>query len=184
MARRLDELVADDDMLVVKCHGPLRDDIRELLLSGRAKATVTWRDPRDAAVSLRDVGRWERKRPKKERRPGFAKIRTMKQAMGVSARHLKHLVPWLEFDPPLKVPYPFLTGDPFSAAERIAEFLEVRADSESIVRRYLDDSSLITEFNVGRSGRHEEVMSPRQLRACEQLFGDFMKTWGPALGSQ
>lgn len=181
-ARKLSESIAPDDILVVKCHGALHDDIRELVEEGRIRVITSFREPRDCVVSHWDAHLNELHRPEALRRPFFADIADVDECIGIVAVQIKLLDPWLELNQALGFGYDYSTAECLGMAAEIAEYLGLDgALAASVCATLKQRREAIPEFNVGRPGRHATALTPAQQADCERIFQPLEKTLQQAL---
>lgn len=73
--------VPPERIILLKTHSFLNEEAARLIGSGDVIATASYRNPMDAAVSLYNVGRKERRKPENKKRKGFLEIDTMFKAI-------------------------------------------------------------------------------------------------------
>jgi hypothetical protein len=159
-AGALDELVdrvAAPKLLVVKTHAPLTPEIERHLDAGTAIASVSFRDPRDVAVSLLEAGVNERRRT--NGREVFCRIHSLEDTLEPMREHLPYLRAWLRRDDVLHLPFDLLVEWPHAAAARIASQMSLEVDSQSIGERLFRSRDQVPEYNVGKKGRYRQVMT-------------------------
>lgn len=181
----------EEQLMVVKLHGPLHSDIHNLLDTGACRALCTHRDPRDAAVSLFDAAQRERRRQGALRREAFTAIDNMDQCIDTIADRLGDALPWMAHEKVQALDFAGLQSDPYGRAVAIADYLGLDADDgidKRIDRRidpgavlldYLLDKRRIGEFNVGTAGRYHTVMTAAQ----EQRAADAFAAWFDRAGA-
>lgn len=158
-------------LMVVKTHSPLTPDMAELLKQGKLKVVYTYRNPRDAAVSLRDSARREEHLPVTKRR--FLGIDTNLDAIQVMANRISHATHWLRNDSVLTIHYQEIVDAPFDLAQRIMTYLGLQVDIIPFLKEHLLNKQRIQEFNVGISGRHVSNFDLLEEGLCDTFFSKF-----------
>jgi len=168
----MSERIPDDKILIVKTHTLLRDPIDRLLKSGKLKATATFRDPRDAAISLLNSGEKDRKQNVKR---SFSDLFTIDQAIQILKNYEEILTPWLKHPNVLKLSYNLLSSNPGEAAIRIRDYLQIDADVTPVVEKFSGNlGEKVWEFNVGKAGRYKEYMNDKQIQEYSTHFRDLI----------
>jgi len=169
---QMSDFIPDDKILIVKTHTRLNDSIDRLLKDGKLKATATFRDPRDAAISLLDSG--EKDRRLNKNRP-FSEIFTLDHAFDYLKKYEEIIIPWLNHPDVLKLSYNLIAQNPIEAARRIRSHLNIDADVTRVIDIYFGISrKRIWEFNVGKIGRYKEYMSEEQQEKFHIEFGNLI----------
>jgi hypothetical protein len=169
----LDTILAEYDGefdLLLKTHMKPSPAIIEALNDGKLKATVTYRQPQDAVLSILEVAGRDRKRGTDR---GFSHIETIEQAINSVRGHVRNISQWLELDHVLKLSYDETTASSEKLAHRINDYLELGLEPQVLKRvsRRID-SETGHEFNVGQSGRWKTVLSQEEQRAVIEAFGE------------
>ncbi len=164
------ECIPNDKILIIKTHSKLSNSIDQLLKSGRIKATATFRDVRDAAVSLLDSG--EKDRRLKKNRP-FSEIWNIEQALDYFKKYEPILTPWLTHPCVLKLSYNLLAEKSMEAAIRIRDYLGIEVNVPNVMDKFSGNlSEKIWEFNVGKIGRYKKYMDEKQIQNSSIMFHD------------
>lgn len=169
--RTIIALIPDNEVYVIKTHLPLTEYTKGLILENQIKATVSYRDPYDITVSLKDAGQKERLREEKVQRKWFAQIKTHEDALKKVSDILKIAETWLNFPDSFKVPFPRITKETINVVRDMATYLQVpNTNIEVIVERYLSGRKPIGEFNVGVEGRgHQELKLPNDHKTKKEM---------------
>jgi hypothetical protein len=171
----------------VKTHYGPTGGVRLLISLKIAKATYIYRDPRDVVVSAFEHGQ----RLRREGKPHtFAKRDSIESAILFAQRWIEIWDAWTHYGRALLVRYEDLVADPVNELKQLANFLGLEVPEEAlpkIVAAYQpenwSDSSLSQDlhFHKGAIGRYRQVMSPEQMRLCQELFGDYVRRMGYVL---
>ncbi len=169
---QIDHYLPFDKILIIKTHAKLSKSINHLLDSGRIKASATFRDPRDAAISLVDAGENDRKLNKFRK---FNEINDLEDAFLVYKYAKYNFIQWLTHTNVLKISFNLLALDPIEAALRIRNYLDIDVDVTPIVAKYSENpKKKIWEFNIGKVGRYKEYMSETQKKKFFSEFKDLI----------
>jgi len=167
----MNEFVPADFVCPVKTHAPPDETIVRMLASAEVKACASFRDPRDVALSLLDIG--EKERTKETQRPAFANIHTIDDVVPKVAKGLRTLKKWLAVEGVLPVPYEMTARRPDLLVMRIIRQLDLgEMDEEEVLRPLEETKRSIPEFNKGIPGRYRTEMSPKDLDLFNRRFGD------------
>lgn len=150
----LEPVPGADEVLVVKTHGSVTDEIANSVAAGRTDLVMTIRDPLEIAGSLMDAGVVERQKPPREQRPYFAEIVDPRQALQKASNIVGSAAGWLfkiRARPPLVLPFRLLKHEPQRAVELIAGRLGIRdLDPAPILEPLLANKrERIVEYNKG-----------------------------------
>ena len=152
--QKIDEVIPDEEIYVIKTHCSLNEEVKALLVKGHAKAMVSYRNPYDIVVSLKDAGERERSKPVEKQRKYFTQIKTYEDALSKIPGILKIGEFWLKYPNILKIPFSRIAKDPLTAAQEIADYMGVStANLSQIVESYVLNKKSIGEFNIGKEGR-------------------------------
>ncbi|MEZ5558739.1 MAG: sulfotransferase domain-containing protein [Pseudomonadales bacterium] len=166
--------MARDDLLVLKTHSPRMPELAALEADGVLRTLVTYRDPRDAALSAFEAGK--KARESGDQSQGFYRLETLDDAIGFIARHINKVTrSWLLAPHALKLQYGYLTRSPLHAAADIARFIGL--DDPAIVdaaKELANGEKRVYNFNVGQIGRYKDVFSPAQLAMVTESLADYL----------
>lgn len=180
-ARELHAIVPRNAIMLIKTHSLPPKDMKRQLSKGIALATATIRDPRDCVVSYIDA-------VAREVREGTARrfstpASSPMEAAKIIESHVKHAIKWLNLANVLPIPYDLLASDPHTAAERIAMHVGIDVEIDEILRPYLQDRSLIWEYNVGKPGRYLDVLDKKDQKTLDEVFQPYMGQFSKFLNS-
>ena len=165
------DVLPEEILMVLKTHNPLTKEIEALLEDKRILALFSYRNPRDAAVSLRDSARREEHLEKKLRR--FYGINSNEDAIRVIADRWSLSIPWLENKNTLSINYDSILLFPFELSAHIKEYLGIDVDADKVLINYLTERNKIREYNIGVSNRHVSNFSVEEESLCDELLADF-----------
>ena len=184
VSNNLDTLLAhipSDQFYAIKTHQQIDHHIIKLLHENKVTGTITYRDPYDVLVSMLDVGKKERLKPKEEQRQEFAVFETIENVLDEIPNYIYGCSSWLaEADNSpniLKFSYEMIKNNPRDVVEKIASSLGIEVDPHKILDKYLQDKSLIWEYNQGKSGRgYREITVPKEHPSVK-LMDDFKRQY-------
>lgn len=170
----IDERLPASAMLVLKTHSPRSTTVDKLERAGRLRSIVTYRDPRDAALSAFEAA--EKARAEGNTYQRFVELRSLDEAIEATLRHIDEIArAWLHAADALKLNYTYLTASA-DAARDIARTLGIDPGSAlASVEHLLSGKQRVYNFNVGESGRYRDYFTPAQLRTVEQRAGDYVR---------
>lgn len=170
----IDEQLPASAMLVMKTHSPRNATVERLERAGRLRSIVTYRDPRDAALSAFEAA--EKARAESNTYQRFVELHSLDDAIESTLHHIDEVArDWLHNTRSLKLGYPYLTGSPDAALD-IARALGIDPEAAmASVKHLVSGKQRVYNFNVGASGRYREHFTPAQLHAVEQRAGDYVR---------
>lgn len=172
----IDRRLPESAMLVLKTHSPRNPSVDRLERAGRLRSIVTYRDPRDAALSAFEAA--EKARAEGSDYQRFVELHSLDQAIESTLRHIDDIArAWLLAPDPLKLDYTYLTSSA-EAASDIARHLDLdpaTATATAAVERLVSGKQRVYNFNVGESGRYRTHFNPAQLREVERRVGDYVR---------
>lgn len=162
--------IPDNVPYVIKTHRHPDPTVKALVESGAVLACVSFRDPRDVALSLLDAG--TRVRAAGENRPAFTAIRDLDDTLPQVRFGLRNLKQWLDLKRPLFIPFDLIRTAPEAiAAQVIDQLAATSVDPASVVRPFVEDKTRIIEFNKGVAGRHMTMMPLEYQELFDKEFG-------------
>ena len=165
--------IPPSQLLVVKTHDSFTPQASSLLASGKIKVINSYRNPRDAAVSLWDSALQENLAIDKENRR-FA-IPSFQAAIMITAHLSSVNAEWIRNRHTLNIGFQDISNNPFGAATTIANHLQLDNNSFTIISKYLMNRKRIREYNIGLSGRYKTYMNLFEEGWSNQLFGNYDK---------
>lgn len=158
--------------LVVKTHTEPTPAIKKLIKSGKARATFSYRDPRDIILSALDHGKLSRETSDPTK--AFSDVKTFSKGFILSGIYLKTYESWLEFNEALFIRYEDLMKDKLSTISKLSEYFNISAGSEVLKEIYskneLKKESALN-FNSGEVQRWRTELPPDQLALCNKSWG-------------
>ncbi len=185
IARHLEKTLQDinnyipnnEDIYVIKTHCPLDRKVQRMLADGTAKAIVSYRDPYDIVVSLKDAGERERNKELHLQRQYFSQIQSYEDALDKLPYIIETAETWLNYEGILPVSFSKVTNQPLAVVKDIAEYLEIiitHQKAVEIVEFYTSNRSLIPEFNVGIEGRGSKEFSLSNENPVKEMMDKFV----------
>lgn len=172
LAKLCDEL-PQEKLLVLKTHGSRTEEVRELEASGKLKVIVTYRDPRDAALSAFEAG--QKARQKNDTSQSFYKLNTLDDAIDMTVSHIRMVtVGWLSDPGALKLQFGYLTRRATEAAKDMASFIELDESVVNATHALASGKRRVYNFNKGVSGRGALAFTKEQNSFFGQRIGDFL----------
>jgi len=165
--------IPDSQLIVVKTHDPCCPEAAELLRQKKIKVINSYRDPRDAAVSLWDSGLKERLTVDEKYRR--FNIPSFPSAIMILAHLANTNAEWIRNEDTLNLDFEEIAGAPYDVAIAIEQYLQLGTNSFSIVSHYLKNRGNIREYNIGVSGRYKTYMSLFEEGWCNQLYKQYDK---------
>ena len=173
------------DIYVVKTHSPLDLGTQEMLSKGKIKATVSYRDPYDIVVSLKDAGEIERQKEVRQQRPYFCDIKSYEDALKKLPNVIQTARTWLDYEDILRVPFSSIANQPVVVGALMAKYMGINLDSQEIskiVEYYTSNKKLIFEFNVGIEGRGNKDLNFKELNLSDKerikkIMDDFISDY-------
>jgi len=170
---QLAQSIPTSQLLVVKTHDPFSQEAAELLIAEKIKVINSYRDPRDAAVSLWDSALKESLTVDRNRWR-FA-IPSFQSAIMITA-HLANInAEWIKNRHTLNIGFYEIIETPFDVAKTIVDYLQLEDSGFLIVSKYLKNREHIREYNIGLPGRCKTYMSLFEEGLSNQLYGKYDK---------
>jgi hypothetical protein len=166
----LGAMEGDTAPMALKTHGNLTPRIKRMLREGGALGFATFREPRDAALSLYEHGERNREAGKSG---GFAEKDTLAAALEHMAKALPRIETWASHPKIQPLSFETLSEKPVRAARKIAKHLKIEAPVEAIVAAYRSGEKKIGNLNVGTPDRFAEIASDADRALADRLFADF-----------
>lgn len=136
--------------LVLKTHGPLTDDVRQMIERGEVRAFTSFRDPRDACKSMLDAGASDRARGVDR---WFATKTRADELVRPIAKQISDLGTWLDCPKVFVVPYYITANNQDFAVRSLCRHLGFGALASLVAGIMQADKSSVPEFNRGISDR-------------------------------
>ncbi len=177
--KKIDCYIPHKEIYVIKTHDLLDEETKELLLKGKAKAIISYRDPYDIVVSLKDTGEREQRKPQNKQRHYFTQIQSYEDALKKIPNILKNAKSWMDYkDTNLaKISFTEISQTPSVVAQKIADYMEVNVDVHSIVEPYVSNKESILEFNKGLEGRGYKEFSLPEENLVKKKMDEFLKLY-------
>ncbi|MDY6937870.1 MAG: sulfotransferase domain-containing protein [Cyanobacteriota bacterium] len=173
---RISDLIPEEEIYVLKTHNPLDKETQELLLSGKIKAIVSYRDPYDIVVSLKEAGDRERQKPKNRQREYFTQITGYEEALEKIPNFLNNARSWMEFQETklVKISFSDISKNPLIIAQNIAQHMGLEVDTSKIANSYVSNKESILEFNKGVEGRGYQELNIPENNSIKKQMDEFI----------
>ncbi|MGB3401838.1 MAG: sulfotransferase domain-containing protein [Microcoleaceae cyanobacterium] len=168
------------EIYVIKTHCFLDDETKKMLSEGKVKAAVSYRDPYDIVVSLKDAGEIERQREEHKQRPYFTEIQSYEDALKKLPPVLKEAKLWLDCEDTMQINFSRIANEPVVIAQEIADYMGVNIDPQKIVKiveSYTSDKSSIFEFNKGIEGRGQKELNLSDTDPIKKTMDEFVSQY-------
>ncbi|PSN18792.1 hypothetical protein C7271_10655 [filamentous cyanobacterium CCP5] len=169
--------------VVLKTHGSPTFFIELLISLGLAKATYTYRDPRDVILSMMDHGKRTREKDvhgeNTKLKKGFSDVFSPEDTMPYINEDIQAWYKWSSLKNVLTIEYENLMANKEKELGEIASFLGFEgkeADLEELVQKYSNFKN--NNFNKGEAGRYLSEMSPDSLEYLKKYIGNDLKKMG------
>jgi len=164
---------------VVKIHTGPTLFIRFLLLLKVAKATFSYRDPRDVILSAIDHGRKTRKNM--DTTGAFIDFISIEGSIPLVKRWTRLWYQWKRFNHVLFIRYEEMMDDKMHLLRQIAGYLGYTPDDseiDAIYTRHEKNKEKAWNFNKGTTYRYRTEMSPEDIQLCNEAFSDSLQEMG------
>ncbi len=178
--QKINEFIPKEEIYVIKTHCKLDEETEELLSKGLAKAMISYRDPYDIVVSLKDAGDIERRKDPTQQRPYFTKIKDYQDALKRLPYIMADAEPWLKEEKIHRIQFSEIASDPIKVAQEMANYMGVTVDQSKItqiIESYTSNKKSIIEFNVGIKGRGHKEFSLPETDPIKQEMDRFLKLY-------
>lgn len=171
-SEKLDALVncsSEDDLIVVKTHSGVTDNLKEYIEQGVIYACASYRDPRDMSLSLIDAGERARSQGVVG---GFNRFNSIEDTIPSISRHIERFQHWIDCGA-LPVYYERLCFDTRSFLESVCQQLSI---SKKLINKVLLESYMmqIGQYNKGVSLRYKYDLSSENNKFFLSNFGEFI----------
>lgn len=172
---------------VMKTHGRITPLIASGIRSGSIKAIVSFRDPRDAVISMLDAGIRDREIGSNR---GFSSLYKAEDALQPVRSGWQAARDWAYFPGVLPVPYILTAIKQDFVIGLVCDYLSAAHCCHNIQERYAQDKrTRIGEFHKGVADRFLEDLTPeeivkvsesleREIAESDALVARWMQTYG------
>jgi hypothetical protein len=166
------EWLPENSAVVIKTHSAPSPLLLKLLRDGKAFASVTYRDPRDIALSLVDHGA----RSRETGIPDFADFYKPLDSIDMIKMQVEtRLSLWKENENCLFLNYKLIKNSPKVVIEKILQQISIsNVDSNRITDKF-EDKANVTLYNIGKSNRFLEDMTINEIDVFNETFEDFIE---------
>jgi hypothetical protein len=164
---------------VVKTHREPTPATRDLIENGLAKATFSFRDPRDTVLSGLDHA--ERTRKGLDPSGAFGDLKTVQDAIALTQGSIGNYRAWSDYGKAMLVRYENLMADKPGHLARMADYFGLNIPEDTLRQIYEQherQKETAWNFNKGTTERWRTEMSADDIRLCEEAFGSALKQMG------
>lgn len=166
--------------IVVKNHWRPTPMVRRLIQTGIAKATVTYRDPRDILLSAMDHGK--RSREGKDPSGAFAEFSTVEESIPMVLHILGEAAEWRRIQNGVHfIRYEELMRAPIAQLKEMTGFLGWNVPDEfirNLVEAEEKAKASSWNFNKGTTERWKSEMNEAQQQRCREAFDPYLREMG------
>ena len=157
----IEQYLPEGKYYVLKTHGEITPKIHSRLQDRTLKALISFRDPRDCAIAMRDAGA-------KDRATGNDRFFSTLENLNDTLKHVKFgwsgVRKWAKCDEVLKIPYYLTSTDQNRAVQLICNHIGLGRFTNSVQMKFSGEGkSKIGEFNQGIPDRFLDAMSTAEL---------------------
>lgn len=171
---------------VIKSHTPPIFLAKLLISMGAMKAIYSYRDPRDAALSMRDFGQMLRNDKNRLLRPKAARIESVEEALIAMRAQVNIWSAWNEYGSGFMVRYEDLRANPIKHLRSIADYLALKISDDEIsdiieqydMKNMSEKKQKTMKYNKGKTNRYLTEMTPDQLALSSQIFSPHLSEMG------
>jgi hypothetical protein len=174
--------VPQNEIMVIKSHGPVSEELNVHMQSKKGAAIATYRDPLDIVISLLDVGVAERLKLVDKQRAGFAEILSLDDAIQKLPKTVEIAESWLKSTFIKHIHYEQLCYNTSVAVDiiiRTFNDLGFQISDEQrrfVLKKFSDvNKPIIPEFNVGGVGRYFDKMNSNDIAILKNRYSDFRR---------
>jgi len=156
----------------IKTHSEPTAAIRDLIETGIAKASFSFRDPRDTVLSALDHA--ARSRKGLDPTGAFSNLCTMQDAVYFTRGSIKLYSKWKCFGSVLFVRYEEFMLEKLNLLKIMAEYFNIRLSNEQLNEIYIKHElakETAWNFNKGTTDRWKTELSSDDLALCDSVFG-------------
>ena len=168
-------LIPPSGAFVMKTHGRITPPIDSGIRSGSIKAIVSFRDPRDAVISMLDSGVRDRGIGKDR---GFSSLYKVEDALRPVRTGWDAVRDWAYLPDALKVPYLLTATNQDFVIRLVCDYLSAGHAYYGIRERYAaDKGAKITDFHKGVADRFLEDLTPEEIvKVSESLASEIAES--------
>ncbi len=164
---------------VVKTHTGPTGAIRQLIHDGTARASFSFRDPRDVVLSALDHAR--RTRRGLDPSGAFGDLHSLSDAITFTRRTLATYAIWRAYGHATFIRYEDLMADKLRWLRKMVSHFGLAVSDRQLHAIYEKHERLkesAWNFNKGTTERWKSEMSAEDLALCEEAFGAKLETMG------
>jgi hypothetical protein len=161
---------------VIKTHTKPDRYVRFLVNLGFAKATYSYRDPRDVMLSAVDHG--NRSRAGLDPRQSFLNFKSIENAIPLTIELMKICHRWHRFGKAFFIRYEDFMENPALSMEEVFKYLKIHVGSgtiREIAAKHEKNKQNSHNFNKGITYRYKTELTEEQLKESTQAFSKYLK---------
>ncbi len=165
--------------IVVKIHRKPTLFIKLLIYSGIAKATFSFRDPRDVILSAIDHGK--RSRSGLDSTRAFKDFENVDKGLQIVKNWTKNWYKWKRYNKVLFIRYESMMKDKMKYIRELADYLGYKLTEKEIKEMYENNEKSRDDswnFNVGTTYRYKTEMDEHELSICRQNLSEILSDMG------
>jgi len=172
MADTLRKIHDDFGPFAIKTHSEPTSGIRSLIDSGLAKASFSFRDPRDTVLSALDHA--ERTRNGLDPSGAFSELRTISDSISFSRGSVNTYLAWRTYGKAFFIRYEDFMAEKMSVLRDMTLYFDLDVSDEELRAIYEKHESIkesAWNFNKGTTDRWRTELSQHDLALCDEAFG-------------
>jgi len=155
--------------VILKQHARPKPLARQKVADGKALVIASYRDPRDAALSVLEASEQERKALNNNK---IAAIHTLDDAVDLIRKDYTAFFEWAKTERMTCISFDTLATDVETAIGVICRSLNISASSKNVASLF-SDKTKIQRFNKGKLDRHKDEMSFEDQARIMKRFDDY-----------
>ena len=167
--------IGPDRRIAVKTHSgfpkPLAPWLDGLAAEGKLRVVASYRDPRDACLSLVDAAAKSRRIGKHD----FAEVATLDDAAAYIEARIPAFERWAGLEKTLLLDYETAAFAPGTALDRIDAALGIASHRQAVLRHAFEDAKTLK--NKARPARHRDELTPDDNARLTARFQDFLNRY-------
>ncbi len=165
------EWLPENCVTVIKTHNAPSLLALELISEGKAFASITYRDPRDIAISLLDHG----KRSREKGISDFAEFYHPLDTIDMIKNQIEtRFSLWEENKKSLLLNFDLIKNNPKLVVEKIIKQIEVSNVEANKICEKFDNKSNVIHYNVGKNKRFLDLMTAAEIKTFDSIFKGFL----------
>jgi len=163
----------------IKTHSEPSSGIRSLIDSGIARASFSFRDPRDTVLSALDHAK--RTRNGLDPSGAFSELRTISDSISFSRGSINTYLAWRTYGKAFFIRYEDFMAEKMGVLRDMALYFELDISDGELITIYEKHESIkesAWNFNKGTTDRWRAELSQHDLALCDEAFGGELAEMG------